>query len=137
MVVGARHGADIVIDGRDDASVTGGVAQLLKMHGRLDGLVVAAAPSAQTLDAARNSDPVQVLDAVDAKAAETGLGPSWAELQQQWDTEMAEVLGDAGIDIPKPGGFLSTGKRGVHSEHMGFLLAEMQHLQRAYPGGVW
>ncbi len=42
--------------------------QVLKMHGRLDGLVVAAAPSAQTLDASRNSDPVQVLDAVDAKA---------------------------------------------------------------------
>ena len=38
------------------------------LHGRLDGLVVAAAPSAQTLDASRNSDPVQVLDAVDAKA---------------------------------------------------------------------
>lgn len=68
VVVGARHAADIVIDGRDTASVTGGVTQLLKMHGRLHGLVVAAAPSAQTLDASRNSDPVQVLDAVDAKA---------------------------------------------------------------------
>ena len=33
--------------------------------------------------------------------------------------------------------FRSTGRQGVHTEHMGYLLAEMQHLQRAYPGGVW
>ena len=39
-----------------------------------------------------------------------------------------------GIDINP---FRSTGKRGVHTEHMGFLLAEMQHLQRSYPGAVW
>ena len=50
---------------------------------------------------------------------------------------MAEVLGEAGLAVPAETPFLSTGKRGVHSEHMGFILAEMQHLQRAYPGGVW
>ena len=32
---------------------------------------------------------------------------------------------------------VTTGRRGIHSEHMGRLLAEMQHLQRAYPGGAW
>ena len=36
-----------------------------------------------------------------------------------------------------PPGFRSTGSRGIHSEHMGRMLAEMQHLQRSYPGGVW
>jgi ring-1,2-phenylacetyl-CoA epoxidase subunit PaaC len=50
---------------------------------------------------------------------------------------MHPLLGDAGIELPKETAFRSTGKRGVHSEHMGFMLAEMQHLQRAYPGGVW
>jgi ring-1,2-phenylacetyl-CoA epoxidase subunit PaaC len=50
---------------------------------------------------------------------------------------MHQLLGEAGIELPKETAFLSTGKRGVHSEHMGFMLAEMQHLQRAYPGGVW
>jgi ring-1,2-phenylacetyl-CoA epoxidase subunit PaaC len=39
--------------------------------------------------------------------------------------------------MPKASAFVSTGSRGVHSEHMGFILAEMQHLQRAYPGGRW
>ncbi|TMH03564.1 MAG: phenylacetate-CoA oxygenase subunit PaaI, partial [Betaproteobacteria bacterium] len=33
--------------------------------------------------------------------------------------------------------FRSSGRGGVHSEHLGYMLAEMQHLQRAYPGGAW
>ena len=76
-------------------------------------------------------------DAIDEHAAATRLGPRWGDLSDPWDAGMAELLGEAGLDIPKPTKFVSTGKRGVHSEHMGFLLAEMQHLQRSFPGGVW
>lgn len=76
-------------------------------------------------------------DAVDEAAAASGLGPRWSELKSDWQAQMAEVLGEAGLPVPAETPFLSTGKRGVHSEHMGFILAEMQHLQRAYPGGVW
>jgi len=76
-------------------------------------------------------------DAVDEAAAASGLGPRWSELKGDWQAQMAEVLGEAGLPVPAETPFLSTGKRGVHSEHMGFILAEMQHLQRAYPGGVW
>jgi ring-1,2-phenylacetyl-CoA epoxidase subunit PaaC len=50
---------------------------------------------------------------------------------------MTQILDEAGLPMPQATPFLSTGKTGVHSEHMGFILAEMQHLQRAYPGGVW
>ena len=76
-------------------------------------------------------------DAVDAQAAETGLGPRWSELQQPWLADMTQMLEAAGLTLPASVPFLSTGKTGVHSEHMGFLLAEMQHLQRSFPGGVW
>ena len=76
-------------------------------------------------------------DAVDEAAAASGLGPRWSELKSDWQTQMAELLAEAGLAVPPETPFLSTGKRGVHSEHMGFILAEMQHLQRAYPGGVW
>ena len=76
-------------------------------------------------------------DAVDEHAARAGLGPSWAELKDPWEAEMGAILAEAGLDAPQASPFLSTGKRGVHSEHMGFILAEMQHLQRAYPGGSW
>ena len=41
------------------------------------------------------------------------------------------------FDVPGESPFRSTGKRGIHTEHMGYILTELQHLQRAYPGGVW
>ncbi|MBF5081251.1 SDR family NAD(P)-dependent oxidoreductase [Quadrisphaera sp. INWT6] len=61
-------GLRLRLDARDDASATAAVEAVLTHHGRLDGLVVTAAPSAQTLDPARNDDPAQVLEAFDAKA---------------------------------------------------------------------
>ena len=76
-------------------------------------------------------------DAVDEHAAATGLGPRWSELHDAWQAEMKSLLEEAGLPLPEASRFLSTGKQGRHSEHMGFILAEMQHLQRAYPGGVW
>ncbi|MBC3761228.1 SDR family NAD(P)-dependent oxidoreductase [Quadrisphaera oryzae] len=61
-------GTRLRLDARDDASAAAAVEAVLARHGRLDGLVVTAAPSAQTLDASRNDDPAQVLEAFDAKA---------------------------------------------------------------------
>jgi ring-1,2-phenylacetyl-CoA epoxidase subunit PaaC len=76
-------------------------------------------------------------DEVDQQAAATGLGPAASALKPAFDDAMATLLAEAHLSTPQPSPFRSTGRRGVHSEHMGFLLAEMQHLQRAYPGGVW
>lgn len=76
-------------------------------------------------------------DAVDDLAQASGLGPRWTDLQEPWLAEMGSILGQASLAVPAPSAFRSTGKRGVHTEHMGYLLAEMQHLQRAFPGGVW
>ena len=76
-------------------------------------------------------------DAVDSAAKASGLGPAGSDLREPWLAEMSEILGEATLTMPKDSAFRSTGKRGVHSEHMGHLLAQMQHLQRAYPGGAW
>lgn len=76
-------------------------------------------------------------DAVDAQAQVSGLGPRWAELRAPWLAEITAVFGEAGLPVPKDSAFRSTGTRGVHSEHMGFILTEMQYLQRSYPGGAW
>ncbi len=76
-------------------------------------------------------------DGVDDAAHSSGLGPRWSELQAPWSDEVGPVLDEAGVVVPAARAFRSTGKRGVHSEHMGFILAEMQHLQRSFPGGVW
>ena len=76
-------------------------------------------------------------DAVDTAAAEAGLGPMRAALRVDWRAIVEPVFADAGLQVPAAGAFRSTGSRGVHSEHMGYLLAEMQTLQRSFPGGQW
>jgi ring-1,2-phenylacetyl-CoA epoxidase subunit PaaC len=76
-------------------------------------------------------------DGVDHAARASALGPARSELRGAWQAEMAALLGEATLDLPAESAFRSTGTCGVHSEHMGFILAEMQYLQRAYPGGVW
>jgi NAD(P)-dependent dehydrogenase (short-subunit alcohol dehydrogenase family) len=69
VVVASRRGGEgIVMDARNDESVMAGVAKVVKEYGRLDAVVVTAAPSAQTLDPTRNSDPAQVAEGVDSKA---------------------------------------------------------------------
>ncbi|MEQ1686027.1 MAG: 1,2-phenylacetyl-CoA epoxidase subunit PaaC [Burkholderiaceae bacterium] len=76
-------------------------------------------------------------DAVDEYAASTGLGPRWADVREEWMAEVMPVLAEAKLKAPAERAFRSTGKVGRHSEHMGYILAEMQHLQRSFPGGVW
>ena len=76
-------------------------------------------------------------DAVDAAAEGARLGPARADLLEPWEAEIAAVFAEAGLTAPAPSKFRSTATQGVHTEYMGYILAEMQHLQRAYPGGVW
>lgn len=80
-------------------------------------------------------------DAIDERAEASGIGPRWSSLREVWLAEMTSLFDEARLEMPKDGAagskFRSTGKNGKHSEHMGFILTEMQYLQRAYPGGVW
>jgi ring-1,2-phenylacetyl-CoA epoxidase subunit PaaC len=76
-------------------------------------------------------------DAVDEAAAKTGLGPRWGDLRDEWLSQMSAIFSEAQLQVPATVPFLSTGKQGRHSEHMGYILTEMQYLQRAFPGGVW
>ena len=81
--------------------------------------------------------PDKAVDLIDEAAAASGLGPRWADVQADWAAEVGDVLAEAGLKTPAVTAFRSTGRQGVHTEHMGFILAEMQHLQRAFPGGAW
>lgn len=76
-------------------------------------------------------------DAADDFAASTGLGPRWSELREPWLAQMRSLLAEATLVPPADAPFRSTGRTGKHSEHLGYLLADMQFLQRAYPGGAW
>lgn len=76
-------------------------------------------------------------DAVDTEAAQAALGPMRVSLQPAWTALVEPVFTEAGLALPAIGAFRSTGSRGVHSEHFGYVLAEMQTLQRSFPGGQW
>lgn len=96
-VIAAARGeaADLRLDAADDASVAAGFARVLDLHGRLDGLVVAAAPSARTLDAARNSDPTQVQEAFEAKAM-TFLRLANAAIPRMREAGFGRIVGISG-----------------------------------------
>jgi ring-1,2-phenylacetyl-CoA epoxidase subunit PaaC len=76
-------------------------------------------------------------DETDREASARGVGPAWSALEGAWRAEVSAVLDEANLALPTDSAFRSDGKRGRHSEHMGRLLAEMQYLHRAFPGGVW
>ncbi len=76
-------------------------------------------------------------DAVDAAAVASRLGPSRRSLREGWLAEVGAVLAEAQLAMPASTPFISSGTQGLHSEHMGFILAEMQTLQRQHPEGRW
>lgn len=58
-------------------------------------------------------------------------------IRGKWNQKIREVLEQATLNIPEDAYMHSGGKRGLHSEHMGYLLAEMQYLQRVHPHAEW
>jgi ring-1,2-phenylacetyl-CoA epoxidase subunit PaaC len=76
-------------------------------------------------------------DALDLEMTAQGIAPDLQEIKSLWDIKVAEVLQEATLTLPETSWMQSGGKQGRHSEHLGFLLAEMQHIQRTYPGNVW
>ena len=73
----------------------------------------------------------------DAAVAAAAVGPAWSELEPDWAALVAPVLDEATLGVPARTPLRSYGKFGRHSEHLGHLLAEMQYLQRTYPGARW
>lgn len=74
---------------------------------------------------------------------EMGTGTDFNLLKDQWEKKVRHVLEEATLSYPGGAGnenpvFMQTGgKTGVHTEHMGFILADLQYLQRTYPGATW
>ncbi len=74
---------------------------------------------------------------VEAAAVRQQVGVDAAALQPAWDAIVDDALAEATLARPAAAGYISEGKRGLHSEHLGYLLAEMQSLARAHPGASW
>lgn len=76
-------------------------------------------------------------DEIDERLAAQGVAPRLDALEPRWSARIAEDLREATLMRPAPIAFPWHGKRGVHTEHLGHMLGEMQYLQRAYPGARW
>ena len=77
-------------------------------------------------------------DAVDEAVAAAGIAPALADLKPDWQRIVDEVLAEATLTRPEVRFDVHLGgKQGRHTEHLGYILAPMQFLQRAYPGASW
>jgi ring-1,2-phenylacetyl-CoA epoxidase subunit PaaC len=76
-------------------------------------------------------------DELDRAMADRGIAPRLADVQAAWDRRIDDILSEATLRRPNDRPHAWHGKRGEHSEHLGYILAEMQHLQRTYPGARW
>lgn len=75
--------------------------------------------------------------AMEKTAIEQGVGVDLSTIEARWNTLLDDTLAQATLTRPTAGGYVSTGKHAVHSEHLGFVLGEMQSLARAHPEAVW
>ncbi|MBO1267695.1 1,2-phenylacetyl-CoA epoxidase subunit PaaC [Arthrobacter cavernae] len=76
-------------------------------------------------------------DELTTRLAESGAAVEPSSLRGDFDRLTGEVLAEAGLDIPKVPQALGGGRRGKHSEFLGYVLAEMQVLAREHPGASW
>jgi ring-1,2-phenylacetyl-CoA epoxidase subunit PaaC len=70
-------------------------------------------------------------------AYKAGIGVNTKALKPLWEQRVSAILEEATLTVPKEGWMHSGGKEGKHSEHLGYLLAELQFMQRAYPNMQW
>lgn len=78
-----------------------------------------------------------LVDDVDAAMAASGVAPLPSSLEAAWRSRVEAVFGEAKLSVPEGGWTQRGGKQGRHTEHLGYILAEMQALPRAYPGARW
>jgi ring-1,2-phenylacetyl-CoA epoxidase subunit PaaC len=79
-----------------------------------------------------------IYDDIDNAMVEQGVAPAAAGLRAAFLEHVAEIFAEATLTMPAPDAWMQKGgKQGRHSEHLGYILAEMQFLQRAYPGAQW
>lgn len=78
-----------------------------------------------------------VQDGIHQEMVMAGVAPDLNTIKASFDATVDRVLAEATLKRPTDGYMMTGGRQGKHSEHLGFLLAEMQYLQRAYPGAQW
>jgi ring-1,2-phenylacetyl-CoA epoxidase subunit PaaC len=78
-----------------------------------------------------------VVDDLDEAVRTSFDGPNLAVIAAQWHKDTSAIVEEATLTLPQEQAMASGGKQGVHTEHFGYLIAEMQNLPRTYPGAAW
>ncbi|MCV2532112.1 phenylacetate-CoA oxygenase subunit PaaC [Enterobacter wuhouensis] len=76
-------------------------------------------------------------DDVELALVDSGVAVDPRTLREPWESEVFAGLHEATLSVPNEAAYRTGGKKGLHTEHLGPMLAEMQYLQRAYPGQQW
>ena len=77
------------------------------------------------------------MDEVDAILIKEGIAPDLTKVKAAWEKQVQEVLAEATLTVPETKFKQKGSKEGKHSEHLGFLLAEMQYVHRSFPDAKW
>ena len=77
------------------------------------------------------------MDTLDIELFNVGIAVDNAALKSDWDNMVNKILTKAKLTRPKDEYMATGGKKGLHTEYLGFILSEMQFLQRAYPDAKW
>ncbi len=76
-------------------------------------------------------------DAVTQAVAAAGIAPDPSELRAAFERTVGPIFAEAGLEMPEAKWAQTGGRQGRHGEPMGYLLADLQHMQRTYPGATW
>jgi ring-1,2-phenylacetyl-CoA epoxidase subunit PaaC len=79
----------------------------------------------------------ELFEPVDARLVEAGIAADPTALRAVVRPRLERVLDEATLTVPTAGPALGGGRRGLHTEHLGYVLAEMQHLHRSHPEATW
>ncbi len=85
----------------------------------------------------RYTDELFHMTGSDKKMAEQGIGVDVSKLKDAYYNEVEDILKEATLEVPESKWFQKGGKEGVHTEHMGYILSDMQYMQRTYPNMTW
>jgi len=69
--------------------------------------------------------------------AKEEIGANISDFNSIYYEEVSGILKEATLTVPESKYFTKGGKKGIHTEHMGYLLADLQYMQRTYPNMQW
>src|SRR5690554_5652251 len=85
----------------------------------------------------RYTDELFYLTDAEKEVIKEGIGIDVSSFKEEYYKEVSELLTEATLTVPENKYFTKGGKEGVHTEHMGYILAELQYMQRTYPNMNW